>query len=58
MKYVVLINPLVYVSEGLRAALTPRVPHMHVAAVLGALVVLTSVFLALGIRSFMRKAVT
>jgi ABC-type multidrug transport system permease subunit len=25
----VLVNPLVYVSEGLRAALTPQVPHMH-----------------------------
>ncbi len=58
MKYVVLINPLVYVSEGLRAALTPAVPHMHVAFVLGALVILTAVFLMLGLRSFMKKAVS
>ena len=28
MKYAVLINPLVYVSEAMRAALTPSVPHM------------------------------
>ena len=27
-KYAVLINPLVYVSEGMRGALTPEVPHM------------------------------
>ena len=28
MKYLVLINPLVYVAEGMRGALTPEVPHM------------------------------
>src|SRR4029077_14165839 len=28
MQYAVLLNPLVYVSEGLRAALTPSLPHM------------------------------
>jgi ABC-2 type transport system permease protein len=31
----VLVNPLVYMSEGLRAALTPGVPHMPEWAVLG-----------------------
>ena len=28
MKYLVLANPMVYVSEGMRGALTPSVPHM------------------------------
>ena len=31
MKYVVLVNPMVYVSEGMRGALTPAVPHMPLA---------------------------
>ena len=31
----VLVNPLVYMSEGLRATLTPGVPHMAAAAYLG-----------------------
>ncbi|HET7435662.1 MAG TPA: ABC transporter permease, partial [Thermoanaerobaculia bacterium] len=37
MKWLVLIDPLVYVSEGLRAALTPGIPHMNVFAITGAL---------------------
>ena len=51
-----LVNPLVYVSEGLRAALTPRLPHMPVAAVLAALVLLTGLFWVLGLRTFRRRA--
>ncbi len=58
MKYAVLINPLVYASEGMRAALTPSVPHMHVAAILGALVVLIALFTWLGLRSFMKRAIS
>ncbi len=34
-KYAVLVNPLVYVAEGMRAALTPQVAHMPLAAVVG-----------------------
>ncbi len=58
MKYAVLINPLVYASEGMRATLTPSVPHMHIAAILGALVVLIALFTALGLRSFMKRAIS
>jgi hypothetical protein len=36
MKWLVLINPLVYVSEGMQAALTPGVPHMPVSLILAA----------------------
>jgi ABC-2 type transport system permease protein len=57
LQYAVLINPLVYISEGLRAALTPNVPHMPILAIVGALVLLTAIFLALGLRSFMRRAI-
>jgi ABC-2 type transport system permease protein len=56
MKYAVLINPLVYVAEGLRAALTPGVPHMSLPVVIGALVVITALFWTLGMRSFMKRA--
>jgi ABC-2 type transport system permease protein len=58
MKYIVLINPLVYVSEGMRAALTPAVPHMSIVAVLAALVAISAVFLWLGLRAFGRRAVS
>lgn len=44
LKYAVLINPLVYISEGLRAALTPSMPHMPLPAILAALSLLTVAF--------------
>ena len=55
LQILVLINPLVYMSEGLRTALTPGLPHMpawvsFVALLIG-LVILGSV----GIRGFMRR---
>ena len=52
MKYAVLINPLVYVAEGMRGALTPSVPHMPMPVVLVALVFITVLFWTLGTRSF------
>jgi ABC-2 type transport system permease protein len=58
MQYIVLINPLVYVSEGMRAALTPSVPHMPIAAVLAALAAVTALFLWLGLRAFTRRAIS
>jgi len=57
MKYAVLINPLVYVSEGMRAALTPAAPHMSLPVVIGALIVISAIFWMLGMRSFMKRAV-
>jgi ABC-2 type transport system permease protein len=57
VKYAVLINPLVYVAEGMRGALTPSIPHMPFPVVLGALVVITAVFWHFGLRSFYRKAI-
>ena len=57
MKYVVLVNPMVYVSEGMRGALTPTVPHMSLAVVGVALLIVTSVFWTLGIRSFYKRAI-
>jgi ABC-2 type transport system permease protein len=57
MKYAVLINPLVYVAEGMRAALTPTAPHMPLPIVIVALIVVTAIFWILGMRSFMKRAV-
>jgi len=57
MKYAVLINPLVYVAEGMRAVLTPASPHMPLLVVIVALIVVTAIFWTLGMRSFLKRAV-
>jgi ABC-2 type transport system permease protein len=54
----VLINPLVYASEGLRGTLVPQFPHLPVVAVLLALLIFDSLLLMVGLRQFRRKAVT
>lgn len=54
----VLINPLVYASEGLRGTLVPQFPHLPLWAVLIGLLVFDSLLLAAGLRQFRRKAVT
>jgi ABC-2 type transport system permease protein len=58
MKWAVLINPLVYVSEGMRAALTPSVPHMPVSLILAGLVVLTVFFMWMGLKAFDKRAMS
>ena len=57
MKYAVLVNPMVYVSEGMRGALTPGVPHMSLSLVGAALVVIAGAFWIMGIRSFYKRAI-
>jgi len=57
MKYLVLVNPMVYVAEGMRGALTPNVPHMPLAIVGVALVVIAGFFWTLGMRSFYKRAI-
>lgn len=57
LQYAVLVNPLVYVAEGLRGALTPAPPHLPQGVVVAALVGLTGCFLWLGMRGFARRAV-
>jgi ABC-2 type transport system permease protein len=57
LKYAVLVNPLVYVSEGMRGVITPTLPHMPLPLVVAGLVVLTGVFWWLGLRSFTRRAI-
>ena len=54
----VLINPLVYASEGLRAMLVPGFPHLSIIAVLAALVFFDVLFLWVGLRQFEKKAIS
>ena len=58
LQKIVLVNPLVYASEGLRGALVPQSPHLPLLAVFLGLLVFDSLFLVLGLRQFRRKAVT
>jgi ABC-2 type transport system permease protein len=57
IKYAVLVNPLTYISEGLRGVLIPDLPHMPLSAVLAALAVITGIFWRLGLRAFMKRAI-
>jgi ABC-2 type transport system permease protein len=54
----VLVNPLVYASEGLRGTLVPQFPHLPVTAVLIVLALFDAGLLALGLRQFRNKAVS
>jgi ABC-2 type transport system permease protein len=58
LQKIVLINPLVYASEGLRGTLVPQFPHLSILAVLIALTVFDALLLAAGLRQFHRKAVS
>jgi len=58
LQKVVLVNPLVYASEGLRGTLVPQFPHLSVVAVLVALLLFDGLLLVLGLRQFRRKAVS
>ena len=54
LQTLVLINPLIYVNEGLRAAVT-KVPHMHLYVVYPVLIGACALFLFLGIRGFTKR---
>ena len=50
-------NPLTYVSEGLRAALEPEVPHISPLVGLPILIGFIALFMAIGIKGFRRRAI-
>jgi ABC-2 type transport system permease protein len=54
----VLANPIVYISEGLRAALTPSMGHMPAAWILIALVFFLALLTWLGMRGFRRRVIS
>ena len=57
VKYLVLVNPLVYVAEGLRGVMTPDTPHMSLGVVAIALILLAVAGWMLGMRSFYKRAI-
>jgi ABC-2 type transport system permease protein len=54
----VLINPIVYMSEGLRAALTPTLGHMNDFGILGMLLFFLVLLTWLGMRGFRRRVLS
>ncbi|HEV3308878.1 MAG TPA: hypothetical protein VGZ91_20725 [Candidatus Sulfotelmatobacter sp.] len=58
LQKIVLVNPLVYASEGLRGTLVPQFPHLPLVAVLVVLTIFDALFLAAGLSQFRRKAVS
>jgi ABC-2 type transport system permease protein len=57
LQTLVLVNPLVYVNEGMRAALTDA-PHMHLYVIYPVVLGFDIAFLALGLRKFRRRVLS
>jgi ABC-2 type transport system permease protein len=55
LKWAIVVNPLVYLSEGLRFSLAKGVPHMPVVAIYLVMAGFTAVLLRLGIDGFKRR---
>jgi ABC-2 type transport system permease protein len=55
LKYAVLVNPLVYMSEAFRTALTPQIPHMPTGVIYLALILFCAGLSWLGIDGFRRR---
>jgi ABC-2 type transport system permease protein len=58
LQVAVLVNPLVYGSEGFRSALVPQFPHLNSWLILGGLVFFDLLFISFGLRQFRRKAIS
>jgi ABC-2 type transport system permease protein len=57
LQTVVLINPLIYVNEGMRAAFT-NAPHMHLYVIYPVLVGFLVLFMGIGLRNFRRRVLS
>jgi ABC-2 type transport system permease protein len=57
LQTLVLINPLIYVNEGLRASLT-HASHMHLYVIYPVLLLACALFLRLGIQGFKRRVLS
>ena len=58
MQVAVLINPLVYLAEGMRGALTPKLPHMPLAITCSMLVAMAVLLWWAGLKSFIKRAMS
>ena len=57
LQKLVLLNPLVYSSEGLRGTLAPQYPHISTAIIIAVLTAIDIVLVSAGLYRFRRKAV-
>ena len=57
LQTVVLVNPLIYVNEGMRAAFTDA-PHIHLYIIYPVLIGFTALFLSIGLRNFNRRVLS
>lgn len=57
LEYITLLNPQTYISEVLRATLTDQ-PHMNLLGAFGGLIGFSLLFMALGLRAFVRRAIS
>ena len=57
LQTLVLINPLIYVNEGMRAAFT-EAPHMHLYVIYPVVLAFGAVFLAIGLHNFRRRVLS
>jgi ABC-2 type transport system permease protein len=57
VQYVFLLNPLVFMSEAMRLAVTPEVPHMPLVLLLGGLGTFLLLLVWLGAKSFVRRTI-
>jgi ABC-2 type transport system permease protein len=57
LQTIVLINPLIYVNEGMRAAFTAA-PHMQLYVIYPVVAAFAAVFLAIGLRNFRRRVLS
>jgi ABC-2 type transport system permease protein len=57
VRYLFLINPLVFVSEGLRLAITPQIPHMPVSLILSGLLTFSILFSFAGTLNFKKRTI-
>ena len=57
LQTIVLINPLIYVNEGMRAVFTTA-PHMHLYVIYPVVIGFAVVFLAIGLRNFRRRVLS
>ena len=57
LQTIVLVNPLIYVNEGMRAAFT-NAGHMHLYVIYPALLGFCALFLTIGLRNFRRRVLS
>jgi ABC-2 type transport system permease protein len=58
LQILVLVNPVVYMTEGFRAALVGNIPHMPLFAIYGALIGFGTLFTWIGVKGFENRVVT